>query len=98
MRSRPGPLPTGVGWSFEPKYDGFWAVISTEKAIPRSSRRGWEMGSLVRSRIRAERLSFSVVASVGCYAESCHVRHTLLPDAYSRVTDSAAHQAGNALR
>jgi bifunctional non-homologous end joining protein LigD len=47
MRSRPGPLPTGVGWSFEPKYDGFRAVISTEKAIRVRSRRGWEMGSLV---------------------------------------------------
>jgi hypothetical protein len=27
MRSRPGLLPTGVGWSFEPKYYGIRAVI-----------------------------------------------------------------------
>jgi bifunctional non-homologous end joining protein LigD len=47
MRSRPGPLPFGVGWSYEPKYDGFRAVISTEKTIRARSRRGWEMGSLV---------------------------------------------------
>ena len=47
MRSRPGALPVGGGWSFEPKYDGFRAVISTEKAIRVRSRRGWEMGSLV---------------------------------------------------
>ena len=46
MRSRPGALPVGVGWSFEP-YDGFRAVISTEKVIRVRSRRGWEMGSLV---------------------------------------------------
>ena len=47
MRSRPGALPVGSGWSFEPKYDGFRAVISTEMAIRVRSRRGWEMGSLV---------------------------------------------------
>jgi ATP-dependent DNA ligase len=35
------------GWSFEPKYDGFRAVISTEKDIRVRSRRGWEMGPLV---------------------------------------------------
>jgi bifunctional non-homologous end joining protein LigD len=47
MRSRPGALAVGVGWSFEPKYDGFRAVISTEADIRVRSRRGWEMGSLV---------------------------------------------------
>ena len=49
MQSRPGSLPSGDGWSFEPKYDGFRAVISTERNIRVRSRRGWEMGPLVRS-------------------------------------------------
>src|SRR5688572_32844729 len=43
MRSRPGPLPVGAGWSFEPKYDGFRAVISTENGLRVRSRRGWDM-------------------------------------------------------
>jgi len=28
MLSRPGPLPSGSGWSFELKWDGFCAVFS----------------------------------------------------------------------
>ena len=43
MRSRPGPLPSSPGWSFEPKWDGFRAVISTEKGLRVRSRRGWDM-------------------------------------------------------
>lgn len=46
MRSPPGSQPAGGGWSFEPEYAGFRAVISTE-GNPHCSRRGWEMGSLV---------------------------------------------------
>jgi bifunctional non-homologous end joining protein LigD len=30
MLSRPGPLPSGSGWSFELKWDGFGAIVSTE--------------------------------------------------------------------
>ena len=41
-------MPTGEGWSSEPKYDGFRAVISTEREIRVRSRRGWEMGPFVR--------------------------------------------------
>jgi ATP-dependent DNA ligase len=48
MVSRAGSLPTGEGWSSEPKYDGFRAVISTEREIRVRSRRGWEMGPFVR--------------------------------------------------
>lgn len=35
MLSRPGPLPTGSRWSFELKWDGFRAIVSTE--TPRRS-------------------------------------------------------------
>jgi hypothetical protein len=30
MLSRPGPLPSGSGWSFELERDGFRAIVSTE--------------------------------------------------------------------
>jgi bifunctional non-homologous end joining protein LigD len=30
MLSRPGPLPVGAGWSYELKWDGFRALVSTE--------------------------------------------------------------------
>lgn len=39
MVSRPGPLPSGSGWSFEVKWDGFRAVISTEGGLRIRSRR-----------------------------------------------------------
>ena len=47
MLSRPGALPTGSGWSFEPKYDGFRAVVSTENGLRVRSRRGWDMTDAV---------------------------------------------------
>jgi bifunctional non-homologous end joining protein LigD len=47
MRSRPGPLPSGEGWSFEPKYDGFRAIVSTEDGLRVRSRRGWDMTPLL---------------------------------------------------
>jgi hypothetical protein len=31
MLSRPGPLPSGSGWSFELKCDGFRAIVSNER-------------------------------------------------------------------
>jgi len=43
MLSRPGPLPTGPGWSFELKWDGFRALVSTEDGLAVRSRRGWNM-------------------------------------------------------
>jgi bifunctional non-homologous end joining protein LigD len=47
MLSRPGPLPSGSGWSFELKWDGFRAIVSTEDGLAVRSRRGWDMTSLV---------------------------------------------------
>ena len=47
MLSRPGPLPSGSGWSFELKWDGFRAVVSTEEGLRVRSRRGWNMTEAV---------------------------------------------------
>jgi hypothetical protein len=43
MLARGGELPTGEGWAFEVKWDGFRAVVSTEDNLRVRSRRGWEM-------------------------------------------------------
>jgi hypothetical protein len=43
MLSRPGPLPSGSGRSFELKWDGFRAIVSTEDELRVRSRRGWNM-------------------------------------------------------
>jgi bifunctional non-homologous end joining protein LigD len=43
MLSRAGPLPSGSGWSFELKWDGFRAIVSTEDDLAVRSRRGWNM-------------------------------------------------------
>jgi hypothetical protein len=43
MLSRPGPLPSGPAWSFELKWDGFRAIVSTEDGLAVRSRRGWNM-------------------------------------------------------
>jgi ATP-dependent DNA ligase len=45
MLSRAGRLPSAPGWSFEPKYDGFRALVSTERELRVRSRRGWVMTS-----------------------------------------------------
>jgi bifunctional non-homologous end joining protein LigD len=43
MLSYPGDLPAGSGWSFELKWDGFRALVSTEGEFQVRSRRGWNM-------------------------------------------------------
>ena len=43
MLSHPAPLPFGSGWSFELKWDGFRAIVSTEDGLEVRSRRGWNM-------------------------------------------------------
>jgi bifunctional non-homologous end joining protein LigD len=47
MLSRPGPLPTGDGWSHELKWDGFRALVSTVGELSVRSRRGWNMTSVL---------------------------------------------------
>ena len=43
MLSRIAPLPVGRGWSYEVKWDGFRAIVSTEDGLRVRSRRGWNM-------------------------------------------------------
>ena len=43
MLSRPGPIPTGRGWRYEVKWDGFRAIVSTVDGLRVRSRRGWNM-------------------------------------------------------
>jgi bifunctional non-homologous end joining protein LigD len=47
MLSHPGHLPFGSGWSFELKWDGFRALVSTEDGLRVRSRRGWSMAELL---------------------------------------------------
>lgn len=43
MLARIGELPTGNGWAYEVKWDGFRAIVSTENGLRVRSRRGWNM-------------------------------------------------------
>ena len=43
MLLRPGAIPQGDGWSYELKWDGFRAIVSTEDGLRVRSRRGWNM-------------------------------------------------------
>jgi bifunctional non-homologous end joining protein LigD len=43
MLARSGAIPTGLGWSFEPKLDGFRYMVSTHAGFRARSRRGWDM-------------------------------------------------------
>ena len=43
MLAKPGPMPTGPGWSYEVKWDSFLALVSTIDGLHVRSRRGWNM-------------------------------------------------------
>jgi bifunctional non-homologous end joining protein LigD len=43
MLARSGPLPTSGDYSYEVKWDGFRAIVSTEGPLRVRSRRGWDM-------------------------------------------------------
>jgi hypothetical protein len=48
MLARPGPIPRGRGWTFEPKLDGFRCLVCTHAGTFRArSRRGWNMTPLL---------------------------------------------------
>jgi bifunctional non-homologous end joining protein LigD len=47
MLSRSGDLPTRPGWSFEPKWDGFRAILRTGEGYCVRTRRGWPMTELL---------------------------------------------------
>jgi ATP-dependent DNA ligase len=43
MLAKSGKLPTRGHWSYEVKWDGFRAIVSTEGPPRARSRRGWAM-------------------------------------------------------
>ena len=47
MLLRSGRLPTGGDYAFEPKWDGFRALVSRNGHLRVRSRRGWDLTSLV---------------------------------------------------
>ena len=48
MLAKSGPIPTGRGWLFEPKLDGFRCLVCTHGGRFRArSRRGWDMTGLL---------------------------------------------------
>jgi bifunctional non-homologous end joining protein LigD len=47
MLARSAPMPTRPGFAFEPKWDGFRALLSTERGFRVISRRRWNMTPLV---------------------------------------------------
>jgi bifunctional non-homologous end joining protein LigD len=47
MLASSGPIPSGRGWTFEPKLDGFRCLICTHAGFRARSRRGWNMTHLL---------------------------------------------------
>jgi bifunctional non-homologous end joining protein LigD len=47
MLARSGPIPTGAGWAFEPKLDGYRCLVCTHGRFRARSRRGWNMTPLL---------------------------------------------------
>src|SRR5436190_7534122 len=47
MLARAGAIPSGVGWRYEPKLDGYRCLVCTHGRFRARSRRGWNMTSLL---------------------------------------------------
>src|SRR3954470_12765594 len=47
MLARPGAIPSGAGWRFEPKLDGFRCLVCRHGRFRARSRRGWDMTKLL---------------------------------------------------
>lgn len=47
MLARTGALPTGGGWRFEPKLDGYRCLVCTHGRLRVRSRRGWNLAPLL---------------------------------------------------
>jgi bifunctional non-homologous end joining protein LigD len=47
MLARTGGIPSGRGWRFEPKLDGFRCMVCTHDGFRARSRRGWHMTPLL---------------------------------------------------
>jgi bifunctional non-homologous end joining protein LigD len=47
MLARSGAIPSGPGWRFEPKLDGYRCLVCTHGGFRARSRRGWDMTTLL---------------------------------------------------
>src|SRR4051794_7463453 len=47
MLARADSIPSGSGWTFEPKLDGFRCLVCTHAGFRARSRRGWDMSHLL---------------------------------------------------
>ena len=47
MLARADAIPSGSGWTFEPKLDGFRCLVCTHAGLRARSRRGWDMSHLL---------------------------------------------------
>ncbi len=47
MLARSGPIPSGKGWKYEPKLDGFRCLVCTHGRFRARSGRGWDMTKLL---------------------------------------------------
>ena len=47
MLVRSGAIPSGRGWTFDPKLDGFRCLVCTHRGFAARSRRGWNMTPLL---------------------------------------------------
>jgi hypothetical protein len=47
MLARADSIPSGAGWTFEPKLDGFCCLVCTQAGFRARSRRGWDMSQLL---------------------------------------------------
>jgi ATP-dependent DNA ligase len=63
MLARAGRIPTGRGWTFEPKLDRFRCLICTHAGYRARSRRGWNMTPLLPKLAHALRPTCSSTAT-----------------------------------
>ncbi len=47
MLARADSIPSGAGWTFEPKLDGFRCLVCTHAGFRARSRRGWDMSHVL---------------------------------------------------
>ena len=79
--ARSGRLPTSGDYAFEPKWDGFRALVSRNGHLRVRSRRGWDMTSLVPELAGLPTASLSTANSSRSAMTACPASPTLRSDA-----------------
>ena len=111
MLARSAAPPTRSGWSFEPKWDGFRAILRTGKGYCVCSRRGWPMAELlpefralpVRGMVDGELVAFGTDGFPSFHRLCARMlnRDRSVPVAlilFDVVAESEAHRSGRRLR